>query len=175
MDWYESCSPQWQMAGEMHRRRPGSPGAGGRGRRRNAGYTLTGMVAVASIVGISVIGAQEFLGNLSRAPAADPQQMLAAEFAQVELDDLRALDPAEVVSRTTMAKIAGIDYTIASTVSDQHVPQGGKYIRTTVSWLDDRGVPQHYSVEAAQASPDATSNTTASTKPDRTTANAARQ
>jgi hypothetical protein len=107
------------------------------------------VIAAVSVLGISVLGAQEFLAGLSREPAVDPHQMMAAEFAQAELADLRALDMHDLAPRTTTARIAGTDYTIASRVTEGRGAEKGMYIHTTVSWLDDRGMQQHYSLEAA--------------------------
>ncbi len=137
------------MAERMDVRRPRRRSENYPPLRAGRGYTLAGVVAAVSVLGISVLGAQEFLGSLSRPPAADPHQMMAAEFAQAELADLRALDAHDLASRTTSAKLAGTDYTIASRVTDGHGAEKGTYIHTTVSWLDDRGMPQHYSLEAA--------------------------
>ncbi len=118
-------------------------------RRGRGGFTLPGVVAAVSLVGISVIGAQEFLGNLSREPAAEPHQLLAAEFAQTEIDDLRAIDPRSVGARSTTARVVGTDFTIASVVEETADPAEGRYIQTTVTWVDERGAPQRFALEAA--------------------------
>jgi Tfp pilus assembly protein PilV len=118
---------------------------------RSRGFLLPEVLAAISVLGISILGVQGLLMGLARATSANSNHAVATELAQAELEDLRSLSYSEIVTRSSTATIAGVNYGINSVVSDG-VPQAQmKHIATTISWVGQGGTSEQFALETIYA------------------------
>jgi prepilin-type N-terminal cleavage/methylation domain-containing protein len=115
------------------------------------GFTLAEVLVSISIFAIAALGVQSLYLGLVRTTNMNAHYAAATELAQAELEDLRGTRYVEVDSRSSTATVEGIEYTIASVVSEGVPAAEMKHIQTTVSWTDAGGVSEQFSMETIYA------------------------
>jgi Tfp pilus assembly protein PilV len=114
--------------------------------------TQRGALLVESLVALGLLAvAMAAVGSLllthMRVEGANLTQTTAIALAERELEDLRALDYADIASRTATHTVDGIRYTVTTTVSPDTPAAGLKAIATVVRWRDRFGA-QRYALNA---------------------------
>ncbi len=104
-----------------------------------------------TIFGIAALGVQGLYLGLVRTTNMNAHHAAATELAQAELEELRAARYIDIESRSSTATVEGIEYTVASVVSEGVPAAEMKHIQTTVSWTDAGGVSEQFSMETIYA------------------------
>ena len=112
-------------------------------RRRSRGFSIIEVLAAMSLFAVLASAICAVATTSVRFTTSNRHATLAAMLAQRELEDLRGLAYAAIVSRSTVDTVQGQTYTINSNVTDNSPAAGMKRIVVTVSWTGPEGSRDH--------------------------------
>lgn len=116
----------------------------------SAGSSLLEALVSLSLLAILTAAVGTFLTGHVRRSAWTYQRTYAYSLAQQELEEMRALDYDNLVSRAKTVPSGSATYTVSTTVVPNSPAPQLKTVSVTVSWTDQRG-PQSITVATAYA------------------------
>ena len=103
------------------------------------GSTLLESLVALALFGVSSAAIGTLLTEHIRAQTSNVTQTTAVALAERELEDLRAMDYADIAARSSTKTVASMAYTLTTRV-DANVPAVNmKSITTAVSWSEPNG------------------------------------
>jgi prepilin-type N-terminal cleavage/methylation domain-containing protein len=112
---------------------------GGAGTGNARGSTLIESLIAISIFGLGMAAIGNLLVSHIRMQGLNLTYTTAIGLAERELEDLRAINYAHIVNRSSTQTVDGIRYTITTTVTTDVPLPNEKSIMTVVSWTDRSG------------------------------------
>ena len=112
-------------------------------RRRSGGFSIIEVLAAMSLFAVLASAICAVATTSVRFTTANRHATLGTMLAQRELEDLRGLAYAAIVSRSTVDTVQGQTYTINSNVTNNSPAAGMKRIVVTVSWTGPEGSRDH--------------------------------
>jgi general secretion pathway protein I len=112
-------------------------------RRRSRGFSIIEVLAAMTLFAILASAICAVVTTSMRFTTSNRHATLAAMLAQRELEDLRGMAYADIVSRSTLDSMEGQSFTIASNVTADSPAAGMKRIVVTVSWTGPEGSRDH--------------------------------
>jgi type II secretory pathway pseudopilin PulG len=111
------------------------------------GSTLIESLVAIGLFGLVMAAVGDLLITHIRMEGLNVMQTTAIGLAERELEDLRAIQYSDIVSRTSTQTVDGMRYTITSTVTADTPAPNEKSINTAVTWTDRSGA-QSYALNA---------------------------
>lgn len=112
-------------------------------RRGSRGLSIIEVLAAMSLFAILASAICAIATTSVRFTTANRHATLAAMLAQRELEDLRGMGYASIVSRSLVDAVEGQSFTINSNVTANSPAAGMKRIVVTVSWTGPEGSRDH--------------------------------
>lgn len=115
-------------------------------RRRSSnqrGSTLVESLVAICLFGLCMVAMSNLLVTHIQMEGANLRQTTAIGLAERELEDLRAINYSEIVSRSSTQTMGNIAYTVTTTVAQDSPSPNEKRINTVVSWTDRGGVQSY--------------------------------
>jgi prepilin-type N-terminal cleavage/methylation domain-containing protein len=116
-------------------------------RTDHRGSTLIESLVALALFGLTASAVGDMLMRQIRMQGTNMTRTTAIALAERELEDLRSLAYKKIDDRTSTQTVAGMTYTIATTVTDDSPADNMKSIATRVSWTEPAGA-QTYTINA---------------------------
>jgi prepilin-type N-terminal cleavage/methylation domain-containing protein len=116
-------------------------------RTNHRGSTLIESLVALALFGLTASAVGDMLMRQIRMQGTNMTRTTAIALAERELEDLRALAYDSIDDRSGTKTVAGMTYTIATTVTDDSPAANMKSIATQVSWTEPAGA-QTYTINA---------------------------
>ena len=107
--------------------------------RGERGFTLMDTLVALGLMVLVTTTIGQFLVRQARAGSTNGAYTRAYALAAEELEDLRALDYADIVSRSSSMQEGSLSYTVATSVLPDTPKPTMKQIAVTVGWNDPDG------------------------------------
>jgi prepilin-type N-terminal cleavage/methylation domain-containing protein len=114
-----------------------------RQRADQAGVSLVEVLCAITVFAIIAAGTAALTTQSMRHTIANRHASSAALLAQWKLEELRGRDFENIVGESESSSMAGQDYTVTTTVSDDDPAPNMKRLVITVDWTGPEGTREH--------------------------------